>query len=789
MQRSRSCRFSIVALVVGLVAACAGNEGISSPPPQQQKPPLLVSTISPTDRAQHVDPSGTVVITFSRGVQPASVTSTSVTVGSAEGSLAVSGETVTFTPAAPLTLGTDYQVRVQGVRDVEGTGMSAAFASSFTTRSAPICIDCPATGFARADVEPQGKVVQTATGFTVDGSLSVKTGDSKRITFLGANVDVRFDPNGQLQSISGKVQIPSPHERITFADPVRADVGLFTGRFLNQNRDLGILLKDDTDYFVFDFATALSISIATGATGGGATKPVVVRDPGSGGRMIMIVDYRDPMYYVYGSQDLIGAAGTGWSLNGRIPFVPKQQVAGLGAFDGGSTRTGTFPVLKILSVTGQMVDNETTELHLSQSDPFASNLRAGYQAGFNGKLSLDLFLKDILGAEIEIAEGSGGVKAEASTQTGFNGYAFARGKTTSDGSWWPTFIPARPVAEMDVQARIESSGSFKTFLGGEFGWDLPTQRQSMSGSFEVTEKAMTLAGAIRDGTVDFKLKGVVTAASTAVLIEPPAALLQGIHGHVNDQVLTQIAAAQKAYEDLQKATNDYEFELSMRGVRELIPGIIEVAKAAMTNGIGSALKEYEKEVWWPAAKLVVEPIIQEAIKPYVARMDALAAAARAGDNDATRKALDTALRLLAANKTFMFTYTAKVPLTGIVLWSVTFSRRILADDVAAKLIAAADNLKYIPETSAIKIRMQEIYNLIPDRLIFEQVRDDIQNGLLVMRTIGELGFVFPHAGQKAFNLYVVIDGKRHEVGSMQALTVESLVRMLTDPMIQALRTN
>lgn len=94
--------------------------------------------------------------------------------------------------------------------------------------------------------------METAAGFTVDGSLSVKTGEGKRITFRGANVDVRFDANGRLRSISGKVQIPSPHARIAFADPIRADVGVFTGRFLNEHRDLGILLKDDTDYFVFD---------------------------------------------------------------------------------------------------------------------------------------------------------------------------------------------------------------------------------------------------------------------------------------------------------------------------------------------------------------------------------------------------------------------------------------------------------------------------------------------------------------------------------------------------------
>jgi len=648
-----------------------------------------------------------------------------------------------------------------------------------------VCTTCPPTTFTRADVEAQGKVVETATGFTVDGSLSVKTGEGKKVTFAGADVDVRFDANGRLRSISGKVQIPSPHERIVIADPVRADVGVFTGRFLNENRDLGILLKDDTDYFVFDFETALSMSIATGETGGGATRPVVVRDPTGGGRILMVVDYRDPMYYTYGEQDLIGAAGTGWSLNDRIPFVPKLAVAGLGTFDGGSTRTGTFPFKKIMSITGQIVDNKQTELHLSQADPFASDLGAGYQAGFNGALALDLFLKDIIGLEIPIASASGGIRAVASTSGGFNGYAFARGMTSRDDSWWPAFIPARPVTELEVQSRVESNGGFQVFLGGEFGWDLPAGRQAMSGSFDLTNQAMTLKGAIKDGSVNLNITGVVTAPSTTVSIEPPPALLAAIHKDVNDQVLTQIAGAQKAYADLQKATADYQFEVSLRGVRALIPGIVDVAKAALTSGITAGLKDHEGTIYYG----LLLGIVNDHAKPYRDKLDALKAAAlQTQDNAATRAAIESALRAVAANKILTVNYTHYV--LGFPVVTINVSRRIISDAQANQLILAANNVQYIPATSNIMISMQQIYNVIPDRAIFEQVRDDIKDGLLVMEDIGELGFVLPHAaGQGSFNLYAVIGGRRYEVGAIPALTVEALAGKLVAAMITSLRLN
>ncbi len=132
MPSSPSGRVTILPFVVAWIAACSGGEGIASPP-QVEVEPLTVASVVPANGAHHVDPAGAVVITFSRAVQPATVTPTSVSVGTAQGTLAVNGATVTFTPTDPLGLGLDYQVRLSGVRAVDGGTMAAAFTSSFTT--------------------------------------------------------------------------------------------------------------------------------------------------------------------------------------------------------------------------------------------------------------------------------------------------------------------------------------------------------------------------------------------------------------------------------------------------------------------------------------------------------------------------------------------------------------------------------------------------------------------------------------------------------------------------------
>jgi hypothetical protein len=125
----------------------------------------------------------------------------------------------------------------------------------------------PATGVTEDDLTPSGTVTETSDGFTVQGSLGVATSDTSSIIFVDADLRVRKDANGNVTSISGTAEIPPPHERIEFEDPVRANVGFFKGEYLNREGDIGILLNDDIDYFVFDFGLAFQMNVATGETG------------------------------------------------------------------------------------------------------------------------------------------------------------------------------------------------------------------------------------------------------------------------------------------------------------------------------------------------------------------------------------------------------------------------------------------------------------------------------------------------------------------------------------------
>lgn len=644
----------------------------------------------------------------------------------------------------------------------------------------------PVTHLTEDDLVATGTVVETEDGFTVDGSLQMATSDTSSVTFVNADLTVRHDDQGRVRSISGKAEIASPHERIEIEDPVRADVGFFPGRWLNENRDLGIVLQDDTDYFIFDFQVQLEMNIATGETGEDATKPVSVKAP-IGGRVLMVVDYTDPMYYVYGEQDLLGNVGTGWSLNQRIPFRPSHPVdaiEGYGAFDGGSIRVGSFPIFKIVSVNGVTVDNNYTELHMSTVDPLSSDLRVGYHQGNDGEMELDLGIKDMVGITLPLASASGGVWSELGVQDLFNGYAYAQGETSQDFSWWPQFMPVKPASSLGALTYVTSEGAFEVKLEGTYGWEFADGLQAMSGVFDLSNDAMLLEGTLVDGDVEWVVGGQVTSAATRAYFQPPPQLLDEIAADVNDEVLPRIDEAEKAWDDLQEATGDYEFELSLRGLRDDIPPMVDEGRARLAAGVASAIASQDGKVWEGDFRSK----IQAADDVYYTQLAQLKAAAQnATDNATTRATLERELRETAARKTFVFNYSYKV--LGQTVYSTTVTRTILSDAQANRLIQAADNVYRITETSDRKIQLQSVYDTVDDRDLFEDVRDDLRDGLLVMRGIEELGFVFVHDGPATFDLYVRIDGRVYDAGTISALTIDELMRELPDIMIEALRAD
>ncbi len=177
MRYSRLVWTLLLASSAALATSCSKSDSSACSPtdPSCSSPgdttststPLTVTQVVPSDGATDVDPQTAVKVTFSRAVDATSVTSSSFSVGSLDGTISVSGATATFTPSSPLTEGTSFSVSVDGVVDQDGVGLESAFSSSFTTLRRPVS----------ADAGPDMDVTE-GSSVTLDDSGSTGTGAS-----------------------------------------------------------------------------------------------------------------------------------------------------------------------------------------------------------------------------------------------------------------------------------------------------------------------------------------------------------------------------------------------------------------------------------------------------------------------------------------------------------------------------------------------------------------------------------------------------------------------------------
>lgn len=126
------------------LAACGGGGGGDGGSSVPDTTPPTVSSTNPPGNATGVLVDGTITVTFSEPVAPASITANSFQLGGGKnpatvaGTRSVSGATVTFTPSAPLDYDASYGVTLtSAITDVAGNAMASYYNFTFSTESAP----------------------------------------------------------------------------------------------------------------------------------------------------------------------------------------------------------------------------------------------------------------------------------------------------------------------------------------------------------------------------------------------------------------------------------------------------------------------------------------------------------------------------------------------------------------------------------------------------------------------------------------------------------------------------
>ncbi|MFD2099264.1 hypothetical protein [Flagellimonas iocasae] len=671
------------------------------------------------------------------------------------------------------------------------------------------------SGITEDDLEPEGDITETENGYLVEGSLTMNTDSGEPIVFAEADLDVQFNDDGTLKSMSGTTEIPAPTNYFEFETPVQADIGFFTGKFLNENRDFEIQLVDERSYFVFAISAGLELKLGVNDDPD-AHKPLSIEAP-VGGHITYIADYTDPMFFFSLGGDALGGGDGGDNNNGgsdgdsshnklssvsfgasfgsNFMYVPTNPVEGnVVTFQANQVTGGTVSFFKILEASGMYYQNRGFSADLNFDEPMESDFGVNYRSGINGQLDLSLDITSFISFGFPIGSGSAAVVAEASTNDGVVAKAFINGLVDPDLSWWPNFIPLMPDGDLNAYGFVEQTGNFDIGMSGSFEIQMPTGDQSMEGAVRATPEAFTMEGQVVSGDDVWGASAVFTTSETKCIATTPDNFTDGISETVTEQIDAAIATTEQAIQDLQDAEDQYELELSLRGLRAALPGIIDQAQDAIDDAvaaglasgrstINSYLSDYDRILCSDNLSGQIDAIVRGHRNALTRLRNAVS---ETNDNATTRAELEGALRDLASldriNRTFSVTIIHGHKTFGCGdLWtmtatrSVTINETILTSGQKAQLLEAADNVKYIEEADGIRIEAQDIVDQLPTVEELESLKDNVEACVQELTNgIGGAGFVYNHDTEE-FTHFVIINGEEKEVGTFNIFSKNELI--------------
>ncbi len=204
-------------------------------------------------------------------------------------------------------------------------------------------------------------------------------------------------------------------------------------------------------------------------------------------------------------------------------------------------------------------------------------------------------------------------------------------------------------------------------------------------------------------------------------LEVPQEFNEILHGAVRNEVEQQRQATESLLDAYREATEDYEVEVSLRGVRRLIPGICDGVIKGIDSGISKAFSKWPKKwgVSVPGKSSALKSAKKQA-EPTKRRFRALKAAALKSDNATFRAALKAAINDLLRNQRLK----VKVAVIGTI-----YSRDTVSSTNEARLRKALTAIDALPAASERRVSAKQAWEAAPVNETLNEVFDAIETGV------------------------------------------------------------
>lgn len=651
-----------------------------------------------------------------------------------------------------------------------------------------------------------------ASAFKASGTTTISLGDNEQ-QMENADLQFEFDEEGNLIDLFGEADLPPKlSDNLAIDSKVKARVGLLKGHEINADADFGIQLKDEFDYIAFYVGTSTDITI--GDSEGGVGESLTLSPPLSG-EIVFIFDPTDVFYYYFASIPLVGEAGTGRSVRGFIPFIPQEDYDQLDSFEGHFIDKASFgigfKVFDFFELEGTRVIKLPVPKTIDWENPLQSDI--DFKAGLNGNASFSFSIFSVGLFEFDIASTSG------TFDVGVDRQHFAMQTTIApDVSWQPEWFPILPSSEIVGQWSINGSGEFSVGLQGSYDSVIPQAK--LQGSMTLNNDGAKFTAAIPSGNFPIAISAEFVENETRVAIsadiDPAATITQAVNNSL-DQQLDQL---QESIDNLTNAIADYEFEVSLRGLRSAIPEIVDTSvgilnaipgavrdsvDAGVVNALRDACRTYTIIPATPitpavrettcAADHVNENSIGDSIgatarnqasnrvNTIIPQLSNLKTLAQQADDESLRDALKQALEEVYAQRTFSLSldlsYTVSFPIIGNQTFTVyknTWTRQVIPTDTANQIKTAAENVYRIQETSNIQFSMQNIVDALPTEEAINTAKQEVQNGLAQIPSFNGAGYT---VNGDSIEGYILLDNERKAI-DLNFLNPEELLKGIGD---------
>lgn len=248
---------------------------------------------------------------------------------------------------------------------------------------------------------------------------------------------------------------------------------------------------------------------------------------------------------------------------------------------------------------------------------------------------------------------------------------------------------------------------------------------SVQGRLHADRQGVTISGKFADPSVDLDVQAAIRNVDGTTRLVGQISVPDLFQSAVSDAVVAEAKAATESlartYDEYQRATESYEVELSLRGMRRVIPSFCDAVQSVLASAERSAhAKINSKWPWYAPGKGSAKTSVSRQINAHRTRISTLKARVQTGDDATVRAALKAAINNVLANQVV----TVRVSVLGTV-----YQRDVVNATQERQLKTALAAIDSLPAASNRKVAAATAWAQAPKRETLIATADEIAQGI------------------------------------------------------------